>query len=850
VIEYQRQRFAIVEGEDKRRRLIGLSGEKLLTLPLEAVVGGDYQVLGSLREQLLLEHPVNQYPDRIYGWDTLETGGQIDYLDVRGERVARDQILKVETARDGEGRELPSSRWRQVTRLRTDLEDGQTTLECKNVEITDLVLPPESVPTAVRVEVFGTGGDTKVENLSIRSPYDRVVDTLFTPFSKEIDTLVTVCREQCAEFAVGAAVARTLSLQENYNETNARYLRGIDPVFEAQLQRHSRIAGQIRDLKGLTKAWVGHLIMHEPDQAQALNRVSFSPVEDEGSSVAQPLLQFEEFLGAIEGTLSGNAMKHQTSSLRSRVQELRRSLLELEQEARPGIYTPSLYRGAEASDRVLTSCAEMISKQIVRTSSGESIADQMQVGGGLTSEYYDREGLEQALEEGAYLLTLSLSDQPEGGELALALPFSPDAVTPLQKELLPVLGDGRFGLYDLACARAESRDVPVASLALLRGSTAALLYDETEYLFSSIDADNTASMKLALSENSFLVPDQAFVRSVGEDQERLFHTWCAAVNPEHRGALALPVRTARELKSTMQQLKATTGGFLSAPPAEREQMEFVARTHQGEPYTRFSFGVSTMSVEQKNELLYLVHQGVFDGMRGVVSWVPTHNALHRDGVWTIDDGGAHQFFAALQERLAPECSPVGYLVSDVDDPNYGKTQEVVMPDGEAVELPIVSTSTRELGQLVVGDQRSFHTIRGSFRKPAKPQKGLENVGKWHAAAARGHEFGELFDGPMYPFCSGGTVNGWDIGRSVADMLKPGGEKNLVLLMSGFGGITDTVAADPETVIPQLCPELAGLPEWPRRCQELIDSGRLQIINPIESPERLKRYLVETGRRSA
>ncbi|MCB0335721.1 MAG: hypothetical protein KDD62_05425, partial [Bdellovibrionales bacterium] len=803
-------RFLVIDNVESNERVaLCVHAGQSIVMPPEAFVNSDIMLNGSVLEQRFLDSQSNRFAETVKTWEAVEQGGYINYLDGESRIVARDELLSVDTAYSSDYKELPASIWRNVRALRTDMRSGDVSLVCRNWEVTELSLAPVWLPEAMRMEVFGAVGDQRVEHPLVSN--NRVIASAFASFREAAKRFDGELREFAVERGLQDTLQRVWSLQNDKDQDSLMYLRGLDPEFEELLAAHVSLAQQHKRFDSLSRAWSGLVVQRAPEVALQLTRF-----DDLLEKKAEEFQQgFAERLESIFRDLQDSELKGVTQEF-LRVTKYLTKRFELSREAlsNSSQYSLKLYDKDSVPEEVVRQSAAIMKSHEAPTGMAHAFLHER---GGITTKAFSSvAGIKNYLSKGSKLLVISRNDEGREVVTHVAGFTGPQQISPEKKDLMPVLHDGGAAVYDIACMAKNHTDFIAGPVALLRAATIAMVHDGAESIYWEIDADNSASTQIGFAENHYVVIENAYARTLpGEREERKFNIWGVLTDPEQRTLLALSPQSSKERRSIIQRMQQAQGGFLLPTPSEIDQMRTVHEANRESSFTRWSIGVASMQESAQNRLLELIKDGVFKNLSGVHTWTPTYNVELFEGVYRIveGDGGAHKFFTQLRGELSEEAFPVGFLLKDVTDQNYGRAVEVLLPHGEKVSMPIISTSTGSEQSLAVGDLTQFRSIQGTFRKPPKVEPENQGVNKWAATAARSAYFGDMFNDQLYVFASGGRVVGWEIGHTMYNIIEHQRSDKQILLLSNLGGSVDKIIEDPVRALQSFYPQITRLPNW-------------------------------------
>jgi hypothetical protein len=827
IVEAAGNRLAIITDLGPKRSLIGIDAK---LYPMMALAGVPIQEIGIVGEIGLRAQKLALTPEVIPAWTALElAGGIVRYKNSHGQIVKQREILKLEQARDEEGHELPLPLFRYVHAIDSNPDRGYIQLVRRTMSVEELIFPPADIANATQVEVFpyldthATKADLPPAKVDWNQPSR--LSRFLEPIRQAFESTIEVAKMT----GIQLAVQQVQHLSDNLNEQNLHALTVLDVNFEQLLKEQRKLSETLDEMREVALAFVQDIALVYPQELLQLS----SEIQNR-AIIDDSMRGIGQLVASISGSFSRIGEPRELLGL---VEALERRYLEISnllptQPLHNARFEVVVHRGYENADAIAETCAEIVSPQVVPIETGErELYSQYKSKGGISSDRYTAAYFETALSIGGEIL--ELRDKLKDVIVGFALHYPPEAVTDQLSSLHPILNNNHHGYYGPVSMK-EGAAPETGSLMVLRAALISQQYSNTDAMVAIIHQYNEASMKSALRDRfEPVLADDAHVisKQVGNGLESQLYPWKVAVNPAIREPLeSLVLRDKRQRLGLVREIQSQGGGFLHPTQEEFRKMKWVAQLFPESTFFRFSLGVASMTETAQADLRYLVEQGTFDGLKGVFCLASTREATYTEAGWHLNERGPYQMMEYLRGRFDPESYCLGIAVSDGRDRNFGKTIEVLLPDGNRPEFPISFTETEDGTKVTVIDRRKFSVVNSPITFPDKYQG---NLGIFHLEQLRAEEFAGLFKRRVFIYGAGGGVNAWDIERLTKKIDENLSDRSTtVLLITGLGGSPD---------------RLTGDLDWKAKNQRAIDCGLLQIINPIESEEqrlRLKNFLIQ------
>lgn len=828
----------IVEGESGRHLV--LSNREVLTLarrgggniannplvPADAITifGESGRISHTVFEARFSQRVLDEYPDTVPGWTSLQYGGLLQYFNERGEMVAHEELLSV-SSRLPDGAALPTTeRW--VEALRVNHETREVSYVAGSRNSVSLSIPDGWIHAKCsRIGVYPC----------VAGPHERVQTSLFPSGSVErrLDGETARCETALADIVsrMTDAVARAgmmrarfdiARLADERSEESIKALRGDDPSFEQMLTDHKRFFERTAELRESFGLFVSRVSLADITNKEVVLARIEAALKDRSRDPGQVL---EELLMEMRKCQSESALvtmcAQSVSDIKSLYDELTRGQ-ELWTTANP----IDIHRGS-APDDVLAECA-LIAKGAELPSDAlgsDSLAKQFSGGGGLVTNEYTPEYIQRSLSHGAIL---AVSRTSAGDIEAFSLFYGPGNAPASLVKLHPALKDPTQAYFDLLCCKQGAS--PTASLAINRAFFVLMQHSATEKFVAITHQNNEPAIRSSFGSGNFINVAGKVIRTING----ITTAYLVFDIPVSARARATFMRGAPLDRSTQNQVVKTVRaqvvpsgpGSLQVPtPDELSQMRALSASYGDKTLYRFSLGVASMSSEAKSIVESLIEGGVFDDLDSVLVYGAGRLAERKGDSWVIR-GGDPASVAEKVSRRNRGVVPVGLAPYNANERSHGTTQSVVTLDGAIAEMAVLGGEGREAGELSVAD----HSRGAVIKNPVAIDPGRDgNLGVWHVEAMRAMTMANYFERKAFVFGAGGGVIAWEI-NAVIDAIERGSMPTArVVLMSGLGGSTDKLATDP------------GLASRAAAYEERTGQKLFTVVS-VGEPERVKEAL--------
>lgn len=784
-------RHLVLSNSDVLTHSIGRENDKPIVMGAMGLFGESGSFGPTVFEAPFTQRLLGQYPDAVPGWNSLKHGGLLQYFNERGVMIAHEELLSVSTRRPDDTALSTTDRWVEALRVNHQTREVSYVTGPRNV--VSLAIPDGWIHASCsRIAVYPR----------VEGPREQSQTHLFPSgdIERRLDGDTARCEIALAdvlgrmtEKVIRAGMTRARldieTLAENVTAESIKALKGDDPSFERMLSDHKSLFERTTALRELFGLFVSRVSLSEITNKEAvLARVeaTLSDRTRDPSDVLGDLFDELRTIGS-EPNL-GDACAQSVFEVRFLFNELTRNGEGL--TAAP----IDVYRGS-ASDAVLAECARL-AKDVELPP--DALADGPQGkhfkgGGGLVTNEYTPEYLRRSLAHGA-ILTVSKThaDDIEAFSLFYAAGDTPADLV----QLHPSLKYPTQAYFDLLCCRRGAS--PTASLAINRANLVLMQHSATEKFVAITHQNNEPAIRSSLGVGNYINSSARVIRTIkGATTGYLEFDIPVSARaravflqgaPLDRGSQNLVV------KSVRAQVVPSGPGALQVPtPDELSQMRALSESYGDKTLYRISLGVASMSPEAKVVVDGMIEQGVFDNLDGVLVYGAGRLAERKVDSWVIRDGDPASVVAKVARRNR-EIVPVGLAPYNANEGSRGMVQPVVTTDGSIAEMAVLQADGREAGELSVADHSQGFVIKNPVAIDS-PRDG--NLSVWHVEAMRAMTLASYFNRNTFVFGAGGGVIAWEIKTVIEAIENDKLPSAQVVLISGLGGSTDKLAADPE-----------------------------------------------------
>jgi hypothetical protein len=794
----------IVEGESGRHLV--LSNRQVLTLgprvgtnppiPADAIslFGESGSVSHTVFEAPFSQRVLDDYPDTVPGWNSLQHGGLLQYFNERGEMVAHEELLSV-AARLPDGSALPTTeRW--IEALRVNHKTHEVSYVTASRNIVSLAIPEGWIHAKCsRIAVYPCVAGPHEANQTRLFPsgdVERRLDGDTVRCETALADVVSRMTDIVARAGMMRARHDIARLADEPSEESIRALKGDDPNFERMLSDHKRFFDRTAELRESFGLFVSRVSLSDITNKEVILARIEAVLNDRTRDLGEALEGLLTEMRAHESQSAlVNVCAQSVSDIKSLYDELARN-----QERWSSANPIDIHQGS-APDELLVECARIAKDAELPPDAlaRDSLAKQFSGGGGLVTNEYTAEYLQRSLSHGA-ILTVSRTHTGEIEAFSLFYGAG-DAPANLVK-LHPGLKDPTEAYFDLLCCKRGAS--PTASLAINRANLVLMQHSATEKFVTITHQNNEPAIRSSLGVGNFINSSGKVIRTIkGSTTAYLVFDIPVSARARAtfmRGAPLDRGAQNRVVKSVRAQVVPSGPGLLKVPtPDELSQMRALSVSYGDKTLYRVSLGVASMSPEAKAVVENLIESGVFDDLDGVLVYGAGRLAERRGDSWVIR-GGDPASVAAEVSRRNRNIVPVGLAPYNANERAYGTAQPVVTVDGAIAEMAVLQGDGREAGELSVADHSRGLVIKNPVAiDPARDG----NLDVWHVEAMRAMTLANYFERKTFVFGAGGSVVAWELNTAL-DAIEKGSMPNArVVLMSGLGGATDKLAADPELV---------------------------------------------------